>query len=301
VKHARAPLALAAAACTLAAAAGSASADKAPVPGLPSTLQPPAGKGAPAATPALAGRLPRHYTVVRSAMLAAGAGVQTRGTVSCPAGTVVFGGGALIFGNHLDINLNSSFPSGDGNGWLADVNNAGAATGLFLVQAVCGKAPRRYQIVASTSFSVNAGSQATGSVACPRGTAVLGGGSLSGSGSLAVNINSTFPQFNGWRTDQNDNAAFATTFGVLAICGKAPRSYTIVVGTEQPNPPSMQSNAIAECPAGELPLGGGAISGTGSPTVDLNTSIASDDKWSVFEDNTGQDTGVTIQAYAICA
>jgi hypothetical protein len=54
------------------------------------------------------------------------------------------------------------------------------------------------------------------------------------------------------------------------------------------------------CPAG-VPLSGGAFSSSSSPAVDLNSSIADQGGWSVFEDNTALIPGATIQAFVVCS
>jgi hypothetical protein len=202
--------AVALAACLLAAAASTAEAAKRPTP--------------------TAARTPTGYRIVESSGFTAQNGVQSRAAVFCPAGTVVWGGGAEIFGPDPNLNLNSSAPLIDGSGWTASVNNVSGSDGTYVVQAVCAKAPRRYRIVESPAFTDGEGTQVTGSQACPARTRLLGGGSVSNSDSLAVNINSEFPFFNGWEAAQNDNTNFDTTFNVFAICGKAPATYTIASG-----------------------------------------------------------------------
>ncbi len=138
-------------------------------------------------------------------------------------------------------------------------------------------------------------------MACPAKTFVLGGGSLSNSGSVAVNINSTLPSGNGWRTDQNTNTSTATTFTVYAICGKKPKGYIATSGSSVTNPPSSQTLATATCASGSVPLSGGAFSSSGSPAVDLNSTLPSSNGWAAYEDNTAGAGTATITAYVICA
>jgi hypothetical protein len=291
------PLAAALAGVALAASASAALADqgKNPIQAAPAAGPAP-GKTAPAA-PALAGKLPKGYVQVHSQLFASGQFTQARGSVLCPIGTVAYGGGVLITSTGLNANVNSSFPAG--NTWVADVNNVGAPT-TFSVYAVCGKPVRNYTIVESGAFTDPAGQQAIGSVGCPAHTVVLGGGSLSNTGSTAVLINSTFPQGNGWRTDMNDNTNFGTTFSVFAICGKKPRDYSVQVGAPVTNAPSSQNLATVTCLAGQFPLGGGAVSSSGSVTVDLNSSFPDGASWDVWEDNGQPFTVASLRAFAIC-
>jgi hypothetical protein len=247
-------------------------------------------------------RTPALYTQVHSGFLTATAGAQTRGTVSCPAGTVAWGGGAVIAGNDLGGNLNSSFPMGDGSGWIADVNNTSTSDMTFTVNAVCAKAPRKYRIVESAELTDPAFAQATtGTQSCPAGTAVLGGGSVSNTTSFSIDISSSFPSANGWRTDQSNLSDFDTTFNVFAICGKAPRSYAVVTGAAVDNAPGTQSNATVSCTSGHA-LSGGAQSSSSLPQVDLNSTIPDPaiGGWAVFENNRGSQDS-TVRAIVICA
>jgi hypothetical protein len=251
---------------------------------------------------ASAAKTPGLYRVVFSPIFTAHHQSQSQGTVTCPAGTVVFCGGVLD-GNSTALNVNSSFPLGDGSGWAADVNNAGAADTSFQVQAVCAKKPRKYQVIESGAFAVIAGSQASGAQTCPKRTVVLGGGSTSSSSSVNVNINSTYPFSDGsaWLIWQNNTSSSGSTFAVFAICGHSPRGYNINVGLPTPNPPFQQANASVPCGAGK-PLSGGAFSSANSNAVDMSSSVpAGASSWSVDENNTGFITGATIQAYAVCA
>src|SRR5690242_10797657 len=101
------PLAAALAGVALAASTSAALAGQAtsPVTGVPAPA-PAAGTPLPAA-PALPAKLPRGYMQVHSQPLSAGQFTQTRGTVLCPIGTVVYGGGVQIAGTSLNANVNS--------------------------------------------------------------------------------------------------------------------------------------------------------------------------------------------------
>jgi hypothetical protein len=291
------PLAAVLAGVALAVSASAALADQAknPVQGVPAAAPAP-GKGLPTA-PALPAKLPKGYVQVHSLPFTSNQFTQTRGSVACPAGTVPYGGGVVVASSGLNANVNSSFPSG--TSWIADVNNVGAPT-TFAVYAVCGKAVRNYVVVESRDVLDPAETQATGTIGCPGNTVVWGGGALSNSGSTAVLINSTFPESNGWRTDMNTNTNFDTTFNVFAICAKKPKGYFVQVGAPVVNPPSSQTRALAFCPGGQTALGGGALSSSGSVTVDLNTAFPQGTFWDVFEDNGQPFTTETIRAVAIC-
>jgi hypothetical protein len=291
------PLAVAAAACALAAGtAAAADAAKAPVTGTPAAA-PAAGKAAPAASPALAAGAPRGYVIVTSGFLTANTGTQTRGTVTCPVGKVPFGGGAFVSSSSTAANINSSIPSA--NGWLADINNASGFATTFDVYAICAKAPLSYQVVVSPAPTNPAFSQTTASVACPIGTTVLGGGGYSFSGSTAVNINTTLPAGNGWRTDMNNGTASDTALETYAICGHKPRGYVVVAAPAVSNPPG-ETLATVACPAPTVPLSGGGFSFSGNTLVNMNSTLPISGGWEVYENNAT--TGTTsIEAYVICA
>jgi hypothetical protein len=247
-------------------------------------------------------KTPALYTQVHSGFLSAAAHAQTRGTVSCPAGTVAWGGGAVIAGDDLGGNINSSFPMSGGSGWIADINNASSSAMDFTVNVVCAKAPRKYRIVEGPEITDPAFSMsATGTQSCPAGTAVLGGGSVSNTTGFSIDVGSSFPSGNGWRTDMSNQSDFDTTFNVFAICGKAPRSYAVVTGPAVDNAPGTQSNATVSCARGQA-LSGGAQSSSSLVQVTLNSTIPDPaiGGWAVFENNSGSQDS-TVRAIVICA
>jgi hypothetical protein len=277
-------LSLAAAGCALAAMTVGTSAARTP--------------GASHAAAALAGRAPKLYTVVTAGPFTAPPSSQSTGTATCPAGTVVWGGGVSTPGRSAAVNIAGSLPQD--NSWYGDVNSFGSSSTTFSVYAVCAMRPRKYTIGESATFDTPPVSQSSGTQACPGSATILGGGSRSTVGSFVANINSTLPVGNGWQVDMASTAIRDTTFNVYAICGKAPRGYSVVVGAAVSNPPSSISEASVSCPGRKRPLSGGALSSSRTPCVDLSSTIPDGNGWSVWENNTGA-VAVTITAYAICA
>jgi hypothetical protein len=275
------------------------SAAKNPATGTPAAAPAP-GKSAPALSEVRASRPrpPKGYVVVRSGPLNANAGTQTRGTVACPAGTVPFGGGAFAGSTALTVNINSSIPVG--NSWLADINNGSGSATTFNVYAVCAKAPKLYQLVSGAAVTNPVNDQSSASVVCPAKTVVLGGGSLSSSGSTAVNINTSIPQSNGWRTDENNASASAATVIPYAVCAKKPKGYVQMFGTDVLNPPGTHTGATVVCPSPTVPLSGGGFSSSSTIFVDLSSSAPSGLSWFVYENNGGAGAP-SITADAICA
>jgi hypothetical protein len=79
-----------------------------------------------------------------------------------------------------------------------------------------------YQRVVGTSFTVNANSQASGSVACPTGKVVLGGGGFVSSAAVTTGINTSEPSSTTtWRVDVNNGTGAAISATPYAICANA--------------------------------------------------------------------------------
>jgi hypothetical protein len=96
------------------------------------------GLMAVAAAPALAAKAtpatPLAPQAVSATTFTNPAGVQSFGSVQCPAGSLRTGGG--VFGSAgLQQSVNSSYPSG--NGWAAYMNNTASSAASFTVYAVC--------------------------------------------------------------------------------------------------------------------------------------------------------------------
>ena len=251
---------------------------------------------------------PSGYTVWESAEIAAPAGYQTYGSVSCPltkrgVQTMPTGGGLIIDSSDLAANINSSYPAG--MYWAGDVDNTSSTDTKFVVYAVCALPTSGYTQVQGTSVNNPAGHQTRGTATCPTGTNILGGGVYSSSPSTAVNINSTFPDGNGWAVDMNNSSGSDALSTVYGVCSKYPAwtGYQVLVGAKTDNPAGLQSPASAFCPTGTVPLGGGELSGSGSNAVNLNSTFPSAgefNSWGSYENNaTNADT--TIEPWVICA
>jgi hypothetical protein len=208
-----------------------------------------AGKVAPAVQqPAHISSIPKRYTVVNSGPLLAPNGVQTRGTATCPALTVIWGGGVFIQSSALGANVNSSFPNG--NAWSGDVNNAGGFDTTFNVYAICAKQPG-YSIQSATVTNF-AGQQNTAQATCPGTSKILGGGGLSSSLSTAVNINSTIPVGKkAWRVDMNNATGSAFGATAYAVCGHA-KARTTIIGSGVTNPAGQETFSSVSCPSPQI-------------------------------------------------
>ncbi len=264
----------------------------------------PASPGAGKQAPEVQAATPSGYKIV-SASFAAPNGQQTGGTVTCPAtkkGATRYplGGGVLIASNSLNANVNSSYATG--TTWRGYVNNNSGADTSFTVYAVCAKPHKHYQVVTNSTDNPS-GAQSSVSASCPSGTKVTGGGGVNSSFDLAVNINTSIPDGNGWRVDANNASTGDNNLTTYAVCsGSWPSTtgYHVQLGTTVDNPPGAETQAVVSCASGQSVLGGGGFSSSSSTSVNMNSTLPQTGSWVVYENNaSGSDAAIT--AYAICA
>jgi hypothetical protein len=247
---------------------------------------------------------PSGYLIV-SAGFSAPNGQETGHSVACPAtkkGVTrePLGGGVLIASNSLSANVNSSYPSG--TSWSGFVNNNSGADISFTVYAICAKPHKHYQVVGA-SIDNPPGTKTTGFAACPHGTTVTGGGAISSSVALGVNINTSVPYTDGWRVDANNAGAGSNTLTTYVVCSAGwddRTGWVVVSGTHELNSAGTETEASVLCPSGRSVLGGGGFSDGGSTAVNMNATHPFTGGWTVFENNASA-SDQTITAYAICA
>ena len=171
---------------------------------------------------------PADYQVVMSSELAFGDGGY--GGWSCPAGTVVLGGGFEATG---PVSVSAPGTPGsvwphytfgsDEHGWVVQ-DALDGANNTITVWAVCAAAPAGYEVVSSSELAFGDGGYAGWS--CPAGTAVTGGGFAS-TGTVSVSApadaDSSWPHYTfgadeyGWVVqDDLDGAGNDAT--VYAVC-----------------------------------------------------------------------------------
>jgi hypothetical protein len=256
------------------------------------------GKPLPGPAPAVStDSVPPGYTQVHSGLLPAADQAQTRGSATCPAGTVPLGGGVFVLSQSTLANVNSSFPTA--NGWIADVNNASGAATSFEVSVICGLQPKHYSIVQSDQVLNPAASHTTGAATCPIGSKPLGGGALSNSSSTFVNLNSTFPKGSSWRVAENNSTTTDKSFSVFAVCGKL-AGYQVLQGLDLPTPGGAQSLVSVTCPDSQLAISGGALSSSSSIGVNLNGSTIDGRNWNSWINNSTA-VNATARPIVVCA
>jgi hypothetical protein len=143
---------------------------------------------------------------------------------------------------------------------------------------------RGLSIVTSHAFTLPAGQQARGTVKCAAGTAPFGGGGLGAEGT-SISINGSFPTARGWTVDMNNASATASTFRVVALCGRRPPLYSLASSGFLPLPAGRTPSAFASCPSGSFPLGGGSDTSSGQTSVNLLGSLPFNSFWRADEAN----------------
>lgn len=159
-----------------------------------------------------------------------------------------------------------------------------------------------------------AGVQAAKRARCPAGTRVTGGGAYTSGETVADEIATSAPfdgrdrnrlPEDGWLAEVNTEPGSGHTMTVMAIC--APFAKLRYVRETAIVRPQRGRTAVAPCPAGTLPLGGGALTTGSSTAISLRQtfpwekpgSVQGWDGWIATANNlTGRRRSVTT--YGIC-
>jgi hypothetical protein len=135
-------------------------------------------------------------------------------SISCPAGTIVTGGGYAS--NPDKLRVYNSTMTGN-NGWQVYAQNKGATSEIFNAYAICLTAPgSSTQKVAQ--FSVNAGSWNSTSVACPNGTLTTSGGFAMGYDLTLYNSYLNLTDKTKWSTYAVSNSGSSQVVNAYASC-----------------------------------------------------------------------------------
>jgi hypothetical protein len=251
--------------------------------------------------PASVSTHPPGYKIVRAGPFnAPPSAFDSGGSATCPAGTVVWGGGvAFSGGSNPSLTVNTFQPAGS-SGWEARVNNTGATTVQFVVDAVCANKPAGYKLVFKTVDNP-ANTQSHATATCPSPKVLLSGGTLSTSDQVPAILTSAWPKssaqftgymLNGTATDQK--------FTVLAICGQKPAGYKIASNGVPLDPGFTLGDGIG-CPAGTSVLGGGTQDPDHVRVVQVGGSVDQGaSAWEIDVNNTGKLVH-QVNGYAVCA
>ena len=159
--------------------------------------------------------------------------------------------------------------------------------------------PAGYRIKATLTQTLPAFSSEQGQVSCPVGTVPWGGGAVTSEPGPLVNLSASFPDGRAWIVQLTNATADPASFQVEVVCAKRPAGYTVVHGTTQVLPQLLQAGALATCPAGTKPLGGGGSTNALSTAVNLDSTGPQGQSWAVEEGN-GTLTAFTLTAVAVC-
>jgi hypothetical protein len=155
-------------------------------------------------------------------------------------------------------------------------------------------------ITVTKSFAATAGAESSGTARCPKGTVPIGGGVfVNTSPDLRVNVSASGPFGPIWGGAVKNSSTVASTFRVTAICAKRPQGYRVVESRIVSNPAGTQSKAVATCPTGTKPLGGGGFTSSESTDVNMNGTAPKSRTWIVRENNAST-ADATIGAIAVC-
>jgi hypothetical protein len=170
---------------------------------------------------------PPGYELVRTDATVQ-SGELVRQSVSCPAGTVVLGGGAQVIGagsSDFRTDLLETAPdavSGTATSWTVALLNDGGQQRTIGFRAVCAQAPSGYQVT-SVQHTVPGGGHYRQSAPCPDGTVVTGGG-VGPEGEVALDlypqIRESGPHPAGWLAEVL-NWVVEQPVAIRAICAAA--------------------------------------------------------------------------------
>jgi hypothetical protein len=227
--------------------------------------------------------------------------------VFCPSGKVT-GGGIYITGSGSPIEVASSSPLDNHDGWVGYGNNDGSGTTQTIyVYAICTQGHFSYP---THRVTVHDGNDNSKDAMCPHGSSVVGGGAyLYGSG-VSVEIARSAPidggdpgstPDDGWTATGYQGTGSKQDLYTYAICSKS-GSYKYVSRSKKV-PDGTEQGQDANCPNGTKPTGGG-VNLTGNDShgdVEVATSAPLDthDGWTGYANN---DTGKkqTMTTTAIC-
>lgn len=135
-----------------------------------------------------------------------------------------------------------------------------ATTGFALVAEPALAVPGR--VVVTTTTASNSTSPKGGLLACPAGTAPLGGGGSVNTADPGITVVQDNPTATGWvfaAIEQGSGIPSNWSLTTWAVCAPAPTGYQVVAANGTITPPSA---ANATCPAGKKITGAGAALGT---------------------------------------
>jgi hypothetical protein len=220
---------------------------------------------------------PAGYKVVNGAVQPAPPGSLTSGSqVSCPTGTVPWGGG--IAGNAFLQNMTINTTASTSNGWQGRVNNPDGQGGTFVIDAICAKKPVAYTAV-YTWVDNPPGARSVATAVCPANTVVLSGGGGSTSDVVGARVLDAWPtSTRAFRVVELNSTATDAQMLAEALCAAKPRGYTITRSSIAENPATIDFGGQS-CPAPKTEIGGGIHITGGDSTALVHSSIDNGPGW----------------------
>jgi hypothetical protein len=268
-------------------------------------LAPAAAAAAGTARPAV--DMPAGYITVSNNGINVASNAEMAGFATCPQGTVVLSGGAYIKSTSVKAGINSSYPTENPStgapAWYAFVNNFSGSAATFNVYAVCATQPAGYEQVTGKTVNNPAGDQDSGTVKCPAGDVILGGGASNTAG-ISFGMTSAYPSSStSWTAAVSNFSTRDGEFEPVAVCASPFPGYA-TESTSASDPAGVQKGIIQDCPSPSVVLGGGnKSSNTTNLRIEMKTTQpfpASGTSWKSGENNdTAANT--TLTSYAICA
>jgi hypothetical protein len=198
------------------------------------------------------------------------------GSVPCPTGTDILGGGVRAVNSGLRI---SASRPGGASFWIATALDYEPVAGPWELEvtAICGRVADHAIAVEETTADSTSPKLLT--AACPEGTTVLGGGALPSGSNGELAITSSAPDGNGWFARAYEVAPTSDDWHLIvyAICGNVPDR--VVIGEQSSVSSTNTRTALASCPAGLVAISGGAFVGFDGREALSGTYPLNEDAW----------------------
>jgi hypothetical protein len=213
------------------------------------------------------------------------AGTADSATATCPAGSVVTGGGYMV-----DINVWAYTQLKDGNGWTVYAKNNTGGNSNMLSYAICLTYPSASTSQVIDSITVAAGDVGNKVVNCPAGSVVTGGG-YTGKQDGTLWTYASLQNGNGWQVSAKNSGGGSTTYNVYAICLSGTSLTIVSVSGNTDVTPGGNGLAGVGCPAGKVIVGGGF--GLSNDLVAF-AMLMSSGEWRIYAHNTDGHTRAVI-------
>jgi hypothetical protein len=213
---------------------------------------------------------PAGYHIVHGPSVSAPPGLlDTDSQVSCPTGTVPWGGGTA--GNPFtNMSINTTVSTSDG--WLARVTNPDAPGGTFVIDAICARKPAAYSAVYA-SVDNPPGTRSVATAVCPANTVVLSGGGFSTTDVAGARMLGAWPtSTTAFRAVELNTTGTDAQLSAEALCAAKPRGYTIARSSLSENMLTLDFGGMS-CPGTKTVIGGGIHITGGDSMAVIHSSI----------------------------